>query len=265
MLFKMNISTNPWFKCFKPNAKATLRLFCFPYAGGGTTLYQTWPRLLPENVELYVTQLPGRGSRIKEKSLTNARSLVDEIAQAIEPHLDKPFAFFGHSMGTILSFELAHTLRQERGVEPNHLFISGRRAPQFKILDTTVYNLPEPEFIQELRRLNGTPKEVLEHSELMNLMIPILRADFEVCQTYVYNQRQPLGCPMTVFGGLQDADVKREHLEAWQDYTNASFSLKMLPGDHFFLHSSETSLLKQISAELEQVSALLTKTRELIR
>jgi medium-chain acyl-[acyl-carrier-protein] hydrolase len=256
-MMKMNNSTNSWFVCFKPNPKATLRLFCFPYAGGLATIYHSWPQLLPENVELYAAQLPGRGSRTKEPPFTNVQSLIEAIVPTIKPHLDKPFAFFGHSMGAIISFELAHRLRQEYNIEPMHLFISGCRAPQFRITDNDAYKLPDPEFIQELRRLNGTPKEVLEHAELMALIIPILRADFEICQTYAYTPKPALSCPITIFGGLQDMDVTRQYLEGWGEYTTASSSLKMFPGDHFFLHSAERILLQQLYMGLQQVSIRL--------
>nr|AUN37123.1 thioesterase [uncultured bacterium] len=234
-----------------------MRLFCFPYAGGLASIYHTWPQFLPENVELYAAQLPGRGSRTKEPSFTNIQPLVEAIVPAIRPHLDKPFAFFGHSMGALISFELAHKLRQQYDIEPVHLFISGCRPPQFRIIDNDAYKLPDPEFIEELRRLNGTPKEVLEHAELMELIIPILRADFEICQTYASTPKSQLSCPMTIFGGLQDIDVSRQYLEGWGEYTTAPSSLRMLPGDHFFLHSAERTLLQQVYIGLQQVSARL--------
>jgi medium-chain acyl-[acyl-carrier-protein] hydrolase len=252
----VNPSTKSWFVCFRPNPKASIRLFCFPYAGGGAAIYNSWLRRIPESVELFVAQLPGRGSRTRETPFTNAYQLVEEMAAAIKPHTDRPFAFFGHSMGAILAFELAHQLRQNYGLEACHLFLSGRGAPQFPDADKKIYQLPEPEFLEELRRLNGTPREVLEHAELMQLLIPILRADFEVCQTYVHTPKPPLNCSITAFGGLQDGDVTREHLAAWRGYTKASFALKMLPGGHFFLNSSEAILLEQLSKELLRVIAL---------
>jgi medium-chain acyl-[acyl-carrier-protein] hydrolase len=246
----INPSANSWFVCPRPNLKTSLRLFCFPYAGGGAAIYNNWLRRLPESVELFVAQLPGRGSRTRETPFTKAGNLVEELAVAIKPYTDKPFAFFGHSMGAILAFELAHQLRQNYRLEVSHLFLSGRRAPHFRDADKKIYQLPEPQFLEELQRLDGTPREVLEHAELMQLLIPVLRADFEVCQTYVYLPKPPLDCSITAFGGLQDGDVTREHLEAWRSYTRASFALKMLPGGHFFLNTSETILLEQISMEL---------------
>jgi medium-chain acyl-[acyl-carrier-protein] hydrolase len=187
-----------------------------------------------------------------EPPFTSLPELVDGLASAIVSHLDKPFAFFGHSMGAKIGFELARLLKP-KGVTPLHLFVSGCRAPQVPYTDPPTYNLPEPEFIEELRSLNGTPKEVLDNPELMNLMIPLLRADFEVVQTYEYMPAPPLQCPLTIFGGLEDEDVTREHLEAWREQTVAHTTLRMFPGDHFFLNSSPSLLLRVLGHELQQV------------
>ena len=169
------------------------------------------------------------------------------------PYLNKPFAFFGHSMGALISFELARLLRRGGQPEPNHLFISARRAPQIPDLEPPSYNLPHEEFIAELRRLNGTPREILEHPEMLQLMIPILRADFRVCQTYSYLPEAPLECSMTVYGGEEDLDITPEHLEAWKVHTQGSFNMRLLPGDHFFLHHSQKSMLQLISYELHRL------------
>jgi medium-chain acyl-[acyl-carrier-protein] hydrolase len=111
--------------------------------------------------------------------------------------------------------------------------------------------LPEPQFIEELRHLNGTPPEILDHPELMKLLVPLLRADFEFCQTYVYQPGPPLACPIAVFGGVDDGEVNQEELESWRPYTTAAFSLRMLPGDHFFIRSARSQLLRLISEDLK--------------
>jgi len=250
---------NPWLSIPKPNPRAVLRLFCFPYAGGTAHTYREWPQGLTDRVEVCAVQLPGRGGRMSERPFTNLASLVEVVAEQLLPHMDKPFAFFGHSMGAIIAFELAHRLRQEERASPEHLFISGRRAPQIPSTSRPTYALPEPEFIEELRELNGTPREVLEHPELMQLMIPVLRADFELIQTYDYTPRPPLDHPFTVFGGLQDYETGRDQLEAWREHTNAHFSLRMLPGDHFFLHSSRPILLGVLAKELTLIAGRLGK------
>ena len=235
--------TSTWFTSQRPNARARLRLFCFPYAGGGAAIYRLWPQSLPSDVEVCVAQLPGRGTRLREQPFTSLDALVEAAAEAIAPSVDKPFALFGHSMGAMISFELARRLRELGRPQPAHLFISGRRAPQLPNNDPLSYNLPEAELRKELLRLNGTPKEVLEHPELMELMLPLLRADFSVVETYVYRPGVPLACPLTAFGGLRDSEVSRQELDAWREQTAGEFVLRMLPGDHFFLNDPQSQPL----------------------
>jgi medium-chain acyl-[acyl-carrier-protein] hydrolase len=238
-----------------PNPEAALRLFCFPYAGGTSLIYRAWPKLLPRAIEVCAVQLPGRGERLSEPAYTNIADLVRALADALLLRLDKPFALFGHSMGALISFELARELRRRAAPPPLHLFVSGRRAPQIERSRPPTYDLPDEEFLLDLRRLNGTPLEVLEHPELMRLLLPLLRADFAVCQTYVYSPEPPLDCPITAFGGLHDGGVPREHVEAWREQTAAAFSVRMLPGDHFFLRTQQHPLLDILSRRLGQLTS----------
>ncbi|GAB1544471.1 hypothetical protein NUACC21_71470 [Scytonema sp. NUACC21] len=231
----------------KPNPQANLRLFCFPYAGGSSLVFRKWSDSLPSTVEVCPVELPGRGAQMKLAPFTRLVPLVETLAQALKPHLDKPFAFFGHSMGGLISFELARLLRKEYGIEPVQLFISGRRAPQTPDKKPPIHALDEPEFKEELRLLNGTPKAVLENAELMEILVPIIRADFEVLETYVYTQEPPLSYPIAVFGGLEDSEANREELEGWREQTNSSFSLQMFPGDHFFINSAQSLLLESLA------------------
>jgi medium-chain acyl-[acyl-carrier-protein] hydrolase len=189
-----------------------------------------------------------------EPPFTSVPALVDAMLPALLPHFTKPFAFFGHSMGAMIGFELARQLRRETGRAPLKLFVSGQRAAQLPRTSAITYNLPEPEFLEELRRLNGTPPEVLEHPELMSLLLSLLRADFELVQTYDYQPGEPLNCPIAAFGGVQDVDIPRSHLDAWREQTTSSFSLQMFPGDHFFLHSSQALLLRCLSKHLQQIA-----------
>ena len=187
-----------------------------------------------------------------ESPFTRLSPLVYTLTEALLPHLTTPFAFFGHSMGALIGFELARQLRRQHGPSPVHLFVSGREAPQLPSLEPPIHALPEPQFIAELQRFNGTPKEVLEHPDLMQLLIPTLRADFAVCETYTYISDAPIDCSISAFGGLQDHEVSCEQLEAWRDQSRASFSLCMFPGDHFFLDTAEPLLLKTIAQLLLQ-------------
>ncbi|MFY9555864.1 MAG: thioesterase II family protein [Blastocatellia bacterium] len=239
-----------WIVRAKINSEARLRFFCFPYAGGNAFTFRKWSDFLPERVEICAVQLPGRGSRIHEPPFTRISDLVPMLAQAIIGYEDIPMALFGHSMGAVVAFELARYLRRERNVNVVHLFASGRRAPQVALDEPMTHDLPEPEFLETLRTLNGTPKEVFEHPELLDLMIPVLRADFAVCQTYSYSVEPPLDCPITAFGGLKDGEVTREQLDAWRKQTTASFCLRMLPGDHFFINLAQPVLFELMSQDL---------------
>ncbi len=242
--------TNPWLACPKPNPRASLRLFCFPYSGSSAALFYPWSNSLPPTIEVCPIQLPGRGTRLAEPPFTRLDALVQDLAQALLAHLDKPFAFFGHSMGALVSFELARYIRNRYGLSPIHLFVSGHSAPHIRRRDALIHILPESEFLEEVRRLNGMAQEVLENAELMQLLLPILRADFTVCETYVYQMDEPLDCPISAYGSLQDKHVNQVDLAAWSDRTNASFSLRMFPGDHFYINTNRSLLLGILAREL---------------
>ncbi|PMB47142.1 putative thioesterase [Fischerella thermalis CCMEE 5330] len=243
-------SLDSWLIYPTPNPDAQIRLFCFPYAGGSANIFRRWSNHLPNTIEVCAIELPGRGMRIKLPPFTQLEPLITELASVLKPKLDKPFAFFGHSMGGLVSFELALLLHKKYGINPNHLFVSAHRAPQLVAPKPPIHGLPEAEFIAELHRLNGTPQALLENDELMQLFIPLLRADFAVLETYVYTQQAPLNIPITAFGGLQDQEVSRDQIQAWQEQTSASFALHMFPGDHFFLHSFYSSILEIISQQI---------------
>jgi medium-chain acyl-[acyl-carrier-protein] hydrolase len=250
------MTTNPWLVRPKVLPQAALRLFCFPYAGGGALTYRSWAEKMPLEVEVCAVELPGRGLRLREPLFTQMLPLAEAVAHEIGPYLDKPFAFFGHSMGAILAFEVARILRSAGKLEPALLSVSGRAAPQVVGADPMTYGLPEPQFLRELQRLNGTPKEVLEHPELMQMMLPLLRADFEVIQTYPYRDQTPLTCPISVYGGLQDKEVTLEDLEAWRQQTTGSCSVRFLPGDHFFINTAQPFLLQTLTRQLYEHNLL---------
>ncbi len=251
--------TNPWLACPRPNPGACLRLFCFPYSGAGASIFYPWLGHLLTSVEVYPVELPGRGTRLAEPPFDRLEPLVQALAQALLPHLDKPFAFFGHSMGALLSFELARYLRCQHGAAPVSLLVSGHGAPHLQHVEAPIRDLPEDEFLEKVRGLNGTPDQVLDNDEWRQLLLPILRADFAMCETYRYQMDRPLDCPITAFGGLQDEYVSRAQLEAWREQTDASFKLRMFPGDHFFLNTVRPFLLRTIARELDQVMQMPTR------
>lgn len=241
-----------WIKVFQPQPDAQLRLFCFPYAGGGASVYRLWPEDLPGGVEVCGVQLPGRESRWREEPFRRVEPLADAATEALEGRFGRSFAFFGHSMGAILAFEVARRLRRRSLPGPKHLFVSGRPAPRVEDTDPPIRDLPRDEFIEAVRGYSGTPEEVLQNQELMELIEPLLRADFSVSETYRYRpDGEPLELPLTVFGGLQDEEVPPEDLEAWRLETRGPYRKHLLEGGHFFLHAKRAEVLRIVSRELE--------------
>jgi medium-chain acyl-[acyl-carrier-protein] hydrolase len=233
-----------------PNPGAAVRLFCFPYAGGHATAFRSWPHLLPSCVDVYALQLPGRGFRIAEAPPERMADLVADVAQAILPHTDRPFAFFGHSLGALLGFEAVRWLRRHARPLPQHLFVSGRRAPQLPRDEPHVHGLDDEAFIARLHELNGTPAEILNDAELLELILPSLRADFKLSETYAYANEAPLACPITAFGGSADKESQSGRLDAWRHQTHQAFAAHLLRGNHFFIHTSERALLDILSHAL---------------
>lgn len=243
-----------WFPYAKQRPAGKLRLFCFPYAGGGAGIYRTWAHLLPSYIDVFAAQLPGRETRTREQPFTRMAHLIEAITPVIHTLADQPFAFFGHSMGTMIAWELACEMKRRYGREPVHLFVAGRRAPHVPETSPPIHNLPEPQFMDELIRYNGLPEEVMEHVELMEFKEPLLRADFELCETYSCQPDFRLSCPITAFGGLEDPDETRELLEPWRELTTRFCKVHMLPGDHFFLKTSEQRLIQMLSEELRRIA-----------
>lgn len=233
-----------WIDFPKPNSHAQLRLFCFPYAGGSARVFRPWVDYFSDTVEVCPVELPGRGQQVKNPLITDLPSLVKAITAALDPYLDKPFALFGHSMGALLAFELARSLRQTHSPEPVSLIVSGRRPPQWVDDDPPTYNLPDSELLEKLRWLKGTSQAALDNPELMQLLLPIFRADFSVCETYIYQPQAPLSCPIIALGGWSDPATRRGALRGWREHTTGKFVQKSFPGHHFFIHSAQTHLLR---------------------
>lgn len=244
-------TANPWLITLRHNPQARLRLFCLPFAGGGANVFRQWPNALPPEVELDAFQLPGRERRILEAPCADLDALVTQLFAAMRSRLDLPFAIFGHSMGSILAFELARRLRREGELQPVHMFVSGRHAPQLPDPEPPIHHLPDAEFIKGVRRLNGLPDEVLDSADLMELVMPSLRADFKLCETYQYSTESPLGCGLSACGGLTDPLIDRPQLEAWKEQTLGVFAVRMFPGDHFYIDTARDQLLGMLCQDLD--------------
>lgn len=246
--------TNRWIAYCTPRVQARLRLFCFPYAGGGASAYRGWAKDLAPTIDVCPVQYPGRETRIQESAYTSLSAIVKDAAASLLPLLDRPYAFFGHSMGALVAFELVRHLVRQGGPGPQHLFVSGFRAPMLPYETTLRHDLPAQEFMRQLRLLEGTPKEALDVPELMEFILPILRADCQVCDDYRYPDATPLPCALTVFGGTEDAVACEEDLRPWQRLTRAEFELRMFPGGHFFLQSARDEVLAALDDALAEPS-----------
>jgi len=252
-----------WIVRIRPNTTASLRLFCFPYAGMGASMFFPWAQGMHPGIEVVGVQLPGREGRIREKPFESLQRLVPEAAKSIRPYLDRPYSFFGHSMGALIGFELARYLRQEGAPTPAHLFVSSRRAPRLPDSLSKIYGLPDAEFIAEIgRRWGGIPPAILREVELVQLLLPTLRADVAVLESYIHTEGAPLGCPISVFGGSSDTNITRDDLLAWRDHTRGTFRLRMFHGDHFFLRTQMQNIQNALVEDLLPVLGDGWKSRE---
>lgn len=261
------VESHPWLSGVRPSSGASLRLFCFPYAGASARVFASWADGLAAPVQVCPVEYPGRGSRMRESACRSLGDLTRMMLEGMAGCFDSPFAFFGHSMGALVAFELTHLLRARLGVQPAALLVSGCRGPQVSPREDPTYSLPDDPFVEALRVLNGTPAAVLESREALEFLMPILRADFEVVQTYRYEARPKLSIPLAAFGGTADSHVLECDLDAWRDMTTARFTRDMLSGSHFFLNESQPALLTHIAAVLASASStrsscLLARTLE---
>jgi medium-chain acyl-[acyl-carrier-protein] hydrolase len=243
-------SSSPWLVPLKPAEKCRLRLYCFSYAGGGARVYSSWSSRFPLEVEMWGVELPGRGARFRETPWTSIQTYAHAIASELMGLDDTPFAFFGHSMGAFLSFEVARQMEQQGFTMPVHVYVSGAGAPHLQPLSEPIYALPDIEFAERIREFDGCPPELFVEPELLELVLPILRADFCACDTYVYHDGDPLRTAITAFGGLDDPETTLDRLVAWRQHSTGQFSVHRLEGGHFFLQSSEAEFLALFNREL---------------
>lgn len=244
----------PWL-IRQPSPARRLRLFCFPYSGGNAVSFAAWQRELDPAIEVCAVQFPGRGARFREKPYSSFSSLIEALGEVIRQQEDGlPFVFFGHSLGSLVAFELVRYCRQHGLPMPLHLFASGCNSPPFKskARSRRLHELPDDELIEALRDYNGTPQEILDNRELMSLVLPAIRADFALGADYVYQPGPPLDIPITVLTGKLDKHVQAEGLKGWQDETRRDFLVHYFEGDHFFIGSERNSVLDCLGAEMKK-------------
>jgi medium-chain acyl-[acyl-carrier-protein] hydrolase len=241
---------SPWLQRLSTRP-GTFRLFCFPHAGGAAGVYRLWPAALPESIEVFAAQLPGRANRFHEAPAVGIAQIVDELVRALRPLLTMPFALFGHSMGALVAVQVARALADAGGPIPSHLVVSGRRAPHVPDIETPLTSLPDGQFVAEIdRRYGGIPAEVLGDADVLSLLLPSLRADIAALEAFRPTTLPSMPFPITVFGGSDDRLVPREHLESWRGLTSRSFRVRAFPGGHFYLDRQRAAVLADLSATL---------------
>jgi medium-chain acyl-[acyl-carrier-protein] hydrolase len=241
-------NNNRWFSLEKPGA--TTRVFCFPFSGGTGATYRDWKAKAPAHLEVVPVNLPGREKRFSEQPFHDLDCLIDELLKVLTPHLDKPYAFYGHSMGALIIFELTRQIRVRGLPLPVYLFPAGYRSPEKPNPKRDIHNLADEAFVEELRGYDGTPESFFDHEALVQMMLPMLKADFAVHETYRCYQAAPLPVPIMAFFGRQDTIAKESEMAGWAAHTSAEFDLYGLPGEHFFLNACRPLLMRKIVAAL---------------
>ena len=247
----MAINTTPWIVGGRASSNALCRLFCLPHSGSGAFQFATWKNFLPDVLDICPIQLPGRENRLREPPFIRVRTIVEKLASELRLHLDRPYILYGYSLGALIAFELARELRRRKIRPPLSLYALARRAPHLPQHDPPVCHLSDDLFLAEVaRRYGGMPAIILQDVELMKLVMPVLRADITALETYVYEEQDPLDCPIYAFGGSFDSAAKEKDLEAWRSHTSSGFELKMFDGDHFFIRNHRQSIFRSILAQI---------------
>lgn len=249
------VSNSPWFlrQPAPAGTQRRLRLYCFCYAGGNAVSYLPWQALLNPAIEVCAVQLPGRGARMGEAPMATLTAVIEGIAHAMGRQSRLPFAFFGHSLGALLAFELARYCKRYFLPMPAHLFVSGCDAPQFRDPPKDLHLLSDDDLIEELRNYNGTPPDILAHRELMDLVLPIVRADFSLVETYRYRASPLLNVPMTVLAGTTDERSSQDQVDGWAREGAAGCDIRWFEGDHFFIHSQRDAVMACLNDALEKL------------
>jgi surfactin synthase thioesterase subunit len=219
---------------------------CFPFAGGTASYFHPWGRALAPFLDVLAVQYPGRQDRIAEACLTDAGELAEAAVRELLPYAERPLALFGHSMGALLAFEAARRLRRE-GVDVPVLFVSGRRSPTRPAGQTGLWR-DDTRLLAEVRRLNPPQVEALDAPELLPLIMPMLRGDYQAVENYRYEPAPPLTHPVTALTGDADPQVTPAEAEAWREHTTGAFDVRVFPGGHFFLGSAQDRVLETITS-----------------
>lgn len=227
-------------------------LFCFPYAGAGASIFFPWGKGISGKVDIYAFEAAGKGDRYSEALPKEVKTLAIEAAKAILRKNYKSIILFGHSLGALLAYETAKTLKNN-GCNPLSVIFSGRQAPGLASKMEPISHLPEEQFIAEIKLLGGTPKEIFEEPEILNIILPILRNDFFLAECYEDSNPVDLEIPVIVLSGQNDPWVKLDDLHHWRSVTSDSFEIEIFEGDHFFITENELGLFKYLNHKLNKL------------
>jgi surfactin synthase thioesterase subunit len=243
-----------------------ITLFCLPYAGGAAAVYREWPKAAPAWLHIAPLHLPGRGLRHDQALLPDWAPLIDRLVADVQPHLERPFALFGHSLGALLAFELAHALRRRFGVEPRWLGVSGCPAPSHHVAETDWLTCNEQDVLDELTAFGQTAPELLANREFVELIVPVVRNDFHLYGTWRApgdGARSPLDCALHAFGGRHDEFTQDPAmLDAWRSESRGRFQCSAFDGGHFFIDSHRAELIDAIAASLRDAPASLPQLKQ---
>ena len=236
----------------RPGPARPFRLYCFAYAGGNASAFMGWQDALPAHVEVCGVQLPGRGARFGEPPFRQMAALVDALAPVLQRSVDRPFALLGHSLGALVAFEVARRLAAGGTARPAHLYVSGCHAPRFRDPSKDYHLLDDDKLVAVLRDYNGTPPEVLADRELVAMLLPSIRADFELAETYRYQPAATLDIPVTAWAGRDEARSSSDQVSGWGLETTGPFEQAWFDGGHFFIHEQRPRVLAQLASSLSR-------------
>ncbi|GAA1369356.1 thioesterase II family protein [Catellatospora chokoriensis] len=237
-------------RCRNLHPDPAIRLFCLPWAGSGALGYASWRLPAELAAEVWTVQLPGREDRAGEPPLRTIPAMVETLRAAADPLLDRPFAFFGHSMGALLAFELARTLRGTGGPVPAHLFLSGMRSPDLPSWRPAASTLDDESLLCRLNEMAGPSGSALRDRDLLLWLAPMMRADFEACETYRYQPEPPLDIPTSLLAAADDTEVRVDEVSEWRRHSKAAGPVLIFEGGHLYLLDHREQVLDQVAGEL---------------